>query len=143
MSGIANKKLVCLDSNIFIYHFESHPEFSRYTKPIFGQLTHNKLEATTSTISLIEALSFPLPNKILAEIEEAFLNLPNLSIIDINKEVAKEAARIRRTHNFRLGDAIQLATAVCSKANTFITNDKRLKSFKELRVMLLSEFIRN
>lgn len=41
--------------------------------------------------------------------------------------------------DFRLPDSIQLATAKLNKAKAFITNDERLKSFKELKVVLIKE----
>lgn len=136
MSGIGNIKLAGLDSNIFIYQFEDHPEFSQSTNIIFEKLARNKLKATTSIISLIEALSYPSPVEVRTNIQESF-KIPNLTVFEINQSIALETARLRREYGFRLGDAIQLATAKISKAQAFITNDDKLKHFKELRIILL------
>lgn len=53
MSGIAKYKLIGLDTNIFIYHFEDNPQFSTYTQLIFEELAKGKLRAVTSVISMI------------------------------------------------------------------------------------------
>ena len=136
MNGTAKIKLAGLDSNIFIYQFEDHPEFSQNTNIIFEKLAKNKLKAVTSIISVIEALSLPSPLEVRTKIQEAF-NMTNLTIFDINQNIALETARLRREYSLGLGDAIQLATARIAKAQIFITNDEGLKYFKELKIVLL------
>lgn len=142
MSGITKYKLVGLDTNIFIYHFEDNPEFVRYTQLIFGGLSKNKFQAVTSIISVIEVLSYPAPVQVLTSIEEGFKTTPNLTIYDVNHDIAIEAARIRRIYRLRLPDAVQLATALKVKAQAFVSNDERLKKFKELPIILLGKDIR-
>lgn len=139
MNGIAKFDVVALDSNVFIYLFESNPEFTRYINPIFEALVNNKLNAATSTVSMIEALAYPSPPEVITAIKEGFLTLPNLKIINLDQEIAIEAAQIRREYGFRLPDAVQLATALFVKAQAFITNDQRLKTFKKLKVLSLKE----
>jgi len=138
MNGIGKYKLVGLDTNIFIYHFEDNPQFSPYTQLIFEELSQGKFQAVTSIISVIEALSYPSSSQILKNIEEGFKTIPNLTILDIDHNLAVEAARLRRKYRIRLPDSVQLATALSSKAQAFITNDEKLKKLKELSVILLS-----
>ena len=142
MSGIAKHKLVGLDTNIFIYHFEDNPGFAAFTQIIFVNLSQGKFQAVTSVISIIEALSYPSPPQVLENIEEGFITMPNLTMYDVTHDIAIEAARIRRIYKFRLPDSVQLATTLKSKAQAFISNDDRLKSFKELPIILLGEDIR-
>lgn len=137
MSGIGRLRHVGLDTNIFIYHFESNPEFIPHTDKIFEGLNQGKLRATTSVVSLIETLSYPSPPAIIKSITQIFLNYPNLEIIDVNQKIALEAAKIRRKYPFRVPDSIQLATALFAKSHAFITNDERLKRFKRLPIILL------
>lgn len=141
MSGRKKFKRVALDSNLFIYQFENNPKFIKYTIPVFEKLIENKLQAVTSIISVIEALSYPSPKGVLDKIKEAFITIPNLEIFDVNYDIGVQAAKIRRTNKFRLPDSIQLATALYSKSQAFITNDRRLKKFKELPIVLLREVI--
>ncbi len=133
-------KILALDSNIFIYHFEANPLFISHTAFIFDSLINKSNAASTSIISLIETLSYPSPQIILNQIEESFRTLPNFTLHNINQEIALLAARIRRTYKFRLPDAVQLATALYTKADIFITNDVKLQGFNEIKVVQLKEF---
>lgn len=142
MNGIAKNNLVALDSNIFIYNLEENPEFVKFTDLIFKRLILNKIKATTSIISLTEILSYQKTSNAVKQLTEDFLSTPNLEVFDIDQQIAVEAARIRREYGFRLPDAIQLATALRSKAQAFISNDKKITKFKELSIILLSD-IRN
>jgi len=139
MSGIKSFKLVALDSNIFIYNLERNPHHVSFTDIIFNRLMDDKLQATTSILSLTEILSYPATGPVVKQITEDFYNTPNLKVIDVRKDAAVEAAEIRREYGFKLPDAVQLATALLSKARAFITNDQRLKPFKKLKVLSLKE----
>lgn len=139
MNGIGNLKYVGIDSNLFIYNLEQNPQFVKYTDIVFNKLALNKLKAVTSIISLTEILSYPETTLVEVQIINDFFNTPNTKIVDIDRNIAVEAAKIRREYGFRLGDSVQLATAKFSKAKAFITNDNRLKSYQGLKVILVSE----
>ena len=132
-------KVLALDSNIFIYHFEANPLFTQYTTFIFNSIVNKSNTASTSIISLIETLSYPSPQIILDQIEESFRTLPNFTIYNINQEIALQTARIRRAYKFRLPDSVQLATALTTKADIFITNDLKLQSFNEIKIVQLEK----
>ncbi len=132
-------KLIGLDSNIFSYQFHKQPIFGPIAKEIFDAISLNELHAITSIITLTEILSVKAPLIKLKQLEKQFSETPNLSVIEVTYEIAQEAAKIRRKYGFRLPDAIQIATAKLSKAKAFITNDNRLKTYKGLKVILLSE----
>jgi len=55
--------------------------------------------------------------------------------------IAERAAKIRAHYQYRTPDAIQLATGVEHNATLFITNDKRLKSFSALTILVLEDFL--
>jgi len=139
MSGIRNLKRVGLDSNIFIYNLGQNPEFVKFTDTIFQAMVAGNLAAVTSVVTLTEILSFPMSTQESAKIADDFFSTPNLEIIELNRKIAENAAKIRRDYKFLLPDAVQLATALFAGSQSFITNDKRLKSFKKLLVTLLTE----
>lgn len=139
MSGIKNLKKIALDSNIFIYNLEQNDRYSQYTDILFQDLFSKKRRAVTSIISLIEMLSYPNTGEIAKQIADDFYSITNLNIYEVDQNIAMEAAKIRRGYKFRLPDSIQLATALISKAQVFISNDINLKKFKELQVILLQE----
>lgn len=139
MLKLSKYKLVGLDTNIFVYYLQKHPQFGPTVKQLFQSLSHTKTEGITSSIILIELLSVQIPDTILDILKEELLLIPFLKIFSINNDIAIEAAQIRREYSFNIADAIQLATAKYAGADICITNDEKLKKFKELKVVLLSE----
>lgn len=134
-----NFKSVALDSNIFIYLFQEDPEFIEKVRKLFKLISERDISILTSIISVSEALSYPSPDEVLEGIKSSFYSLPKLRILDVDRKIAFRTADIRRQYKFRTPDAIQLATALEAKAQVFITNDSKLKSFKEVKVLTLSE----
>ncbi|HBQ50519.1 hypothetical protein A3B42_00420 [Candidatus Daviesbacteria bacterium RIFCSPLOWO2_01_FULL_38_10] len=130
--------LIGLDTNIFSYQFHQDPQFGLLTKKIFDELSKDNLQAVTSVVTLIEILSVRVSLSKVKQLKELFLRTPNLSILDVNHEIALEAAAIRRKYGFRTPDAIQLATAKLNRAKAFVTNDERLKNYLGLKIILLS-----
>lgn len=132
-------QVVGIDTNIFIYYYEQHPQFGFSAKSIFALLVQNKTKAVTSVITLIELFSLQAPLTNIDRLESFYLATPNLTTCEVSRTIAKKAAEIRRNYRFRLPDAIQLATAVLAKADIFITNDQKLQAFQEIKVVLLTE----
>ena len=66
-------------------------------------------------------------------------HLPNFSIYGIDEAVVDLATDLRIKYDLRTPDAIHLATAISKKAKVFVTNDRRLKKVKHIRVVTLSE----
>ena len=133
-------KLVGLDSNIFIYQLHSNPFFGpTVKKEIFIPLMSGNLKAATSVITFTEILALQASVSRISSLKELLLKMSNVTFLDVNQEIAMEAAEIRREYGFKLPDAVQLATALSAKAKAFITNDQRLKAFKKLKVLSLKE----
>jgi predicted nucleic acid-binding protein len=133
-----NNKIIALDTNIFIYYFQQHPQFGISAKKNFELLIKNKARAVTSIITLIELLSLKIPETEVNKFKSLYLETPNLATIEINQTIGIEAAKIRRIYGYRLPDAIQLATALYAKADKFITNDQKIKNFPKIKIDLLS-----
>lgn len=136
--AIITDKLIGIDTNIFIYYFQQNDELGYSAKSLFELLVEGKIKAITSIITLIELLSLPASEKDIDILKAHFLETPNLTIQEINQTIGIEAARIRRVYGFRIPDAIQLATCLYHKTDLFITNDQRLKPFKELSIVFLN-----
>jgi len=130
---------VFLDSNVFIYHFQGHQQFSRATSKIFTRVFAGDWQAHTSVISLLETLSLPAPPQIIEELYQSCLQIPRLEIRAIDLGISVEAARLRREHGLRTPDALQLATALLTDSQVFLTNDRRLQHFPEIPVLLLED----
>lgn len=142
LKQLQNKyQTIAIDTNIFLYFFNQNPEFGDKTIPIFELLIEGKIgTAVTSIITLGKVLaSNKFDAEALKDIEFHIKKIPNLDLIDVTEDIIKIAAGIKRSYKFKLPDCIQLATAVFSKSRVFITNDSRLKRFKEVKVLLLQE----
>lgn len=64
----------------------------------------------------------------------------DLEIVEINQEIARKAAQIRAEYKgFKAMDALQLAVACLSGCDLFLTNDKQLKQFKEIKCIIVEE----
>jgi predicted nucleic acid-binding protein len=69
------------------------------------------------------------------------LHFPNLSLIDVTRQVARQAAQLRAALRLRPADALQAATALVTGATILITNDHDLARLSPLLdVLLLEEF---
>lgn len=131
---------VFIDSSIFIYLFEDHPRFASKIQPVFDSLSENKLSAFTSIISVAEVITKPLEEKrdeSVKKYHEVFQHLPNLKITSPTYDTAVSAAQIRAEYKFRLIDSFQLAMAKEFRCLSFLTNDRKLKKFKDLKIILL------
>ena len=58
----------------------------------------------------------------------------------IGEKIADKAAQIRAGYKFfKTMDALQLATACITGCDLFLTNDKQLRQFKEIRCFTVEE----
>ena len=70
------------------------------------------------------------------------VHFPNLSIVDIDRNVARTAAQLRAKYNVAPPDALQVAASLSFGAKAFLTNDKRLSRLQEfIDVHVLDDFI--
>ena len=133
-----------LDTSLFIYAFEEHPTFWLVASEILRMIDNGQAAGIISSLTIGELAVGPLQhgNRELAHVYEAYIsNFPNMTTVDVSREIIRESARIRASYGVRLPDAIHLATAVQADADVFITNDRRLSQFAEPRVHLLSDFL--
>ena len=132
-------KKIFLNTAPLIYFME---EGSRFLPLLNDLFSVSNCKFVTSVITLSEVLVMPLrEGKIqLAEQYKEILTMSeNIYILDINTDIATEAAKIRADYSIKTPDAIQLAAAKYGIVDYFLTNDLRLKSFKDLNVITLSD----
>ena len=135
--------LIYLDTNIVIYALEGYPEYVSLLTDLFSAIDEGDLTAATSELTLAEALIKPMMDGN-SSLEKLYLETlspsSTLSIIPIDRSILIEAARLRsRIETLHLPDAIHLATARIHQCNLFLTNDRRLRNFPDVHVVLLSE----
>lgn len=138
-------KIIGLDTMVFIYHFEKNQIYSPLTFSIFESLEKGNFKGITSILTLLEILVKPKKenNSLLVErYKLLFETFPNLQVQEINENIADIASSLRANYNINTPDAIQIATSLEVKADIFITNDATLKKISEIKVLLLSEMLK-
>jgi predicted nucleic acid-binding protein len=133
-----------LDTPVFIYHLEANPAYLPVTQPIFSAIASGQVQSVTSVITLMEINVRPLQlgrEDIARKYEALLVNYPHLQIVDIDRAVVRQAARLRASHRLRPADALQAAAALLHGAQVFITNDRTLTRLQPLiDVLILDEF---
>ena len=142
---LANAKVIGLDTSIFIYFLEPNPRYAPLAQITINGIEEGKWQGVTSTITLMEITVRPwqLGREMVAREYEAILvHFPNLSIVDVDRNVARTAAQLRARYNVSPPDALQVAASVSFGAKAFLTNDKRLSRLQELTdVIVLDDFL--
>ena len=138
---------IALDTSPIIYFVEANPQYTSLATLIFQKISQGNLLGFTSTITLTEVLAFPF-YKQLPDLQEKYRQLllesKNISLVPIHPGVAITAASLRakyKENNLRTPDALQLAMAIETNCQAFITNDKRLHVIQELDVIVLEDYL--
>ena len=142
---LAAHSIIGLDTSIFIYHFEAHPDYLPLTRRILKEVESGRRQAVTSTVTLMELTVLPWrinrPD-IARQYEILLTNFPNLQIIEVSREVARRAAQLRAEFNIRPADALQVGTAFTNEATVWVSNDKKLRRLASIvDVVILDDFI--
>ncbi len=137
--------VVGLDTSLFIYHFEANPTYVSLTNELFLSIEQGRCSGVTSSITLMEILvrPFALGHQEIAQKYEALLvNFPHLEIVDLNRDIIRQAARLRAEINLRPPDALQVSACMARSAQALITNDRQLERVKKhIEVLVLDDFI--
>ena len=141
--GITEGQIIGIDTMVFIYHLEDHPDFSFITERLFDEIEKGKYNAVTSFITLIEILVKPKSGgdfKAVGDYRDLLLTFPNLKFSPLDLQISDLASSLRAKYSIKTPDAIQIATALAEGAGAFITNDERLRKIEEIKVILLDSW---
>jgi predicted nucleic acid-binding protein len=148
MSGTLVERLrgsrrVFLDSMTLIYFIEEHAVYRPILRPVFELVASGGLFGLSSYITLLEVLVRPLRKgrrDLAAAYKDRLTQSGHFALFPVDRFVAEQGAEIRARFDFQTPDAIQLAVAIRHQADAFVTNDRRLKRFDGLEVLLLDDF---
>ncbi|MCL5885196.1 MAG: PIN domain-containing protein [Deltaproteobacteria bacterium] len=133
------QKVVALDTNIFIHHFEENPVYIAFTGKLFDWIESGRVRAVTSTLTLHEILSGARKGgrpALVQAYRDLLLSFPNLEFMPFTVELTDLSSDLRARYGLRTPDAIQIATAIRGGAESFISNDESLLRVREIRVKL-------
>lgn len=138
-------KKVFVNTAPFIYFIEkdsNNPQYYEKVKGFFSAGYDADKRFVTSVITMEEYFVFPYRTKTYSFIDmfHRLIETTDMEIIEVDQEIAKKAAQIRAEYKgFKAMDAIQLAIACLTKCDLFLTNDKQLRQFKEIKCITVDE----
>ncbi len=133
-------KRIGLDTNILIYYIEEHPVYFKKVVPFIDRIANNKATGITSYVTLLELLVKPIREKRFDLVDQYRTILTNhLMMVQLDECVSSKAAELRAKYSIRTPDAIQLASIISRNGDVFITNDERLETVKEIKVLTLKD----
>lgn len=142
--ALENVKRIFLDTAPIIYFIEKNSTYHKVVTTVFEKVDNNLITVVTSPITLAECLIHPL-QKGLIPAQQNFLDLIvngyNVTFKDIDYTLATEAAKVRVKYNLKLPDAFQLAAALATGCEAFLTNDTFFRRVNELQVIILDDFL--
>ena len=136
---------VCIDTAPFIYFIEKDQRYLNLLRPVFAEIAAGRIDAITSTITLLEVLILPFKtnNETLAEkYREILLCSDGLTTFEILHEVSEMSSKLRAKYLIRTPDAIQIAVGILHGADTFLTNGVYLKKVDDIKVLILNDFLK-
>ena len=138
-------KKVFIDTAPFIYYIEGsvgNPEYSGKAKDFFRSSYESGIKMITSVVTVEEYKVFPYrtgQRKYIVFFER-LMDVLDINIVNIDKAIAEKVAQIRAEYKaFKAMDALQLAVASITGCDLFLTNDKQLRQFREIRCVTLEE----
>lgn len=139
LSGV---DLLCIETAPFIYYTENRPIYFDKMRAIFDRMNEGQFEVVCSVITLSETLNKPIESndqRLINAYNSLFENTYGITLVSVNKSIARRAAGLRAQYNLKTPDALHIATALETGCQVFLTNDIALKRVTEMHVLVLAE----
>jgi len=132
-------RFIYLDTCGYIYHLENHPTFAAKLEIFFNEIDLGKSLFVASPLILQEIMTgvYSRSDPNWESVYSLLVTHPGIRWTNYTLKIADLAAQIRSQWNLKTPDSIHVATALYSKCNLFITNDKELKlKMKEAQIQV-------
>lgn len=140
---LAEMTKIGIDTAPIIYYIEKHPKYDQTVSSFFLAIKQGSVTGITSVISLSEVLVQPLRvnNTLLANRYRDFLlGSKHFTCLPIDATITELAALLRaRYSRLRTPDALQIAVALFSGCDAFLTNDADLKCVQEIQIITIDD----
>jgi predicted nucleic acid-binding protein len=137
-------KRVLIDTSIWTYHFEQHPQLAAAAGKIIESLEEGEFRGVASELTLLELTVRPLQlgRQDVADDYEVLLDyFPNFQLEPISREILLEATGLRARQRLRTPDAIQIATGLRTGVTLAVTNDEGWRNFPLMETLILADLI--
>jgi predicted nucleic acid-binding protein len=133
-----------VDTAIFIYFIEEHPQFLPLLEPLFREVDDGHRELITSALTLLEVLVVPYRSgdHLMAERYEALLTQSRgVKVAEISRDHLRAAAQLRAATGVKTPDSLQLVAALAAGCTAFLTNDRALPTIPGLPILQLASYV--
>jgi len=133
-----------VDTAIFIYFIEDHPQFVPLLEPLFREADEGRRELVTSSLTLLEVLVVPYRSgdHLLADRYENLLTRSRgVRVTEMSRDHLRAAAQLRAATGVKTPDSLQLVAAMAAGCTSFLTNDRDLPTIPGLRILQLSSYV--
>lgn len=131
---------IFLDTSPIVYYLEKSELYYLNMKRFWKE--YDICDYVTSAVTVAEYLTYPYQQNNLSLVNafNAFIDGMDIEIKSIDEKIADKAAQIRAKYrSFKAMDALQLATACMTNCDLFLTNDKQLRQFGEIKCITVEE----
>lgn len=144
LDEISKLTTIFIDTAPIIYYIEDHPKFGRLVKKIVESFQSGRIKAYSSVITITEVIPKPISNRqedLAKQFIDFLKNGKNIEIVDINDKIAETAGRLRgKYRSLKALDAIQISAAIEMGVDAFLTNDNKLRSINEIKIIVIKDF---
>jgi predicted nucleic acid-binding protein len=122
---LRSSRSLLLDTNILIYFLSGEQPYHDALVPVFRRVQAGSLTVVVSVITEAELLVRPEKedNEAARERIADLLSEEGFWVVATDRRIARKAAALRGRQNFKLADAIILATAIETGCEAIVSND--------------------
>lgn len=134
---------VHLDASVLAQHLTGNPRFTLLTRAVLDLLGDGRLAGSTSALSIYQLLveAYRRGEAETAATAERYLTtIPGLDVIDVTPAIARQASQVRAQLGGSTERAVQIATALSERAETYLTQRSAFRRVAGMSVESLELF---
>ncbi len=135
--------VVYVDAGVLALHLAGDTSYLPLTRVVLGGLRDGEFTGFTSSISLYQLLVEPYRSgqeKLAERVEILMAALPGLEMVPVSGTISRQAAQVMAQIGGSLTRAIQIATALSSDSEIYVTQRSGLRRIAGLGVAQLDAY---
>lgn len=140
---LMDARRVHLDARIIAHHLTGHRRFLPLTRAVIGAVRDGEVRGQTSVLTLYQLLAEVYRRGEAARADELARSLmvhEGLELIPATAEIAVQAAQVRAQLGGRPERALQVATALSTGADVFLTEGSGLRRIVGMTIANLEDY---
>ena len=141
--ALSEAGVVYLDASALALHLAGDPTYLPLTRLALGAIRDGELSGLTSALSMYQLLVEPYRSGAegsAERIERLLSGLPGLEVVPVSPSLAAQAAQVKAQIGGSLTRAVQIATALASEAELYVTPRSALRRIAGLGVIQLDAY---